>query len=167
MKVDVAGKIVEIPDYYDPKKETGEYMCERQRAYFKIKLQNWLNDIKEKLKAENIDDVNADYRSTDESDQMVMEGNILTELRSKDRLRKLAKKIEEFINKIDADTYGFCEESGNEIGINRLMTRPIARFCVEIQEKKDKEEEEREFLERNQEEQKSKNSKFAQLSDDE
>ena len=141
-------------------------MNERQRAYFKIKLQNWLNDIKKKIKAENIDDVNADYRSTDESDQMVMEGNILTELRSKDRLKKLAQKIEEFIRKIDADTYGFCEETGNEIGINRLIMRPIARFCVEVQEKKDREEEEREFLERNQEEQEKKLQQFGQNNDD-
>jgi len=153
MKVDVGGKIVEIEDNYDPRKDDGEYMNEKQRAYFKIKLQDWLKDIEKKLKAENIDDVNADYRSTDESDQMVMESNILTELRNKDRLKKLAQKIEEFIGKIDNDTYGFCEETGNEIGINRLMLRPVARFCVEIQDKKDREEEEREFLERNQEEQ--------------
>ena len=166
MKVDIAGEMIEIPDDYDPRKETDEYMCKKHRAYFKIKLQNWLNEIKEKLKAENIDDVNADYRSTDESDQMVMEGNILTELRNKDRLRKLTKKIEEFIGKIDADTYGFCEESGEEIGINRLMMRPIARFCIEVQEKKDREEEEKEFLEKNQEEQKNNNSKFNKFTED-
>ena len=157
LKVKIGSKIIEIPNNYDPRNETDGYMCERQRAYFKIKLQNWLDDIKEKLAAENVDDVNADYRSTDESDQMVMEGHILTELRSKDRLRKLAKKIEEFIGKIDADTYGYCEETGNEIGVNRLMVRPIARFCIEIQEKKDREEEEREFLEQNIEEEKNKN----------
>ena len=98
MKVEVAGKIIEIPDDYDPRNEKDEYMCEKHRAYFKIKLQNWLNEIERKLNAEDIDNVNVDYRSTDESDQMVMEGNTLNELRSKDRLRKLAKKIEEFQN---------------------------------------------------------------------
>lgn len=71
----------------------------------------------------------------------------------KDRLRKLAKKIEEFIRKIDADTYGFCEETGNEIGINRLILNPTARFCIEVQERKDREEKEKEFLDKNQEEQ--------------
>lgn len=156
LKVKIGSKIIEIPSDYDPRKETKGYMCEHQRAYFKIKLQNWLDDIKNKLVAENVDDVNSDYRSTDESDQIAMEGHILTELRNKDRLRKLAKKIEEFIGKIDADTYGYCEETGNEIGINRLMVRPIARFCIEIQEKKDREEEEREFLEQNIEEEKNK-----------
>lgn len=152
MRVDLAGKIVEIPDDYDPRNEPGEYMCERHRAYFKIKLQKWLDEISQKLKAENIDDENADYRSTDESDRMVMEASTITELRSKDRLRKLARKIEEFIGKIDADTYGFCEESGEEIGINRLMMRPVARYCVEIQEKKDREEREREFIQQNNDE---------------
>ena len=73
-------------------------------------------------------------------------------MRSKDRLRKLVRKIEEFIGKIDADTYGFCEESGEEIGINRLMMRPVARYCVEIQEKKDREEREREFIQQNNDE---------------
>lgn len=166
MKVEVAGKIIEIPDDYDPRNEKDEYMCEKHRAYFKIKLQNWLNEIERKLNAEDIDNVNVDYRSTDESDQMVMEGNTLNELRSKDRLRKLAKKIEEFIGKIDADTYGFCEETGNEIGINRLMLRPVARFCIEVQEKKDREEEEREFLERNQEEQANKNASKGYYNDE-
>ena len=166
MQTEIDGKIIILPDNYDPRNDNGEYMCEQQRAYFKIKLQNWLDEVKQKLKAENIDDVNADYRSTDESDQMVMENNILTELRNKDRLRKLAKKIEEFIGKIDADTYGFCEESGNEIGINRLMMRPIARFCIEVQEKKDREESEREFLEKNQDEQARKEASQRYRDDD-
>lgn len=156
MKVEVSGKIVGIPDNYDPRKDKDAYMNDKQRAYFKMKLQNWLKDIENKLTAENINGVNADYRSIDESDQMAMEANTITELRSKDRLRKLAKKIEEFIGKIDANTYGFCEETGNEIGINRLMMRPIARYCVEVQEKKDRNEDEREFLNRNQEEQRNK-----------
>ena len=147
MKVEVGGKIVDLPNDYVPSLDE-EYMNEKQRAFFKVKLQNWLDDIKTKLKAEYLDDVNGDYRSVDEQDIASMEANALTELRSKDRLRKLAYKIEENIKKIDMDTYGFCEESGNEIGINRLMLRPIARYCVEIQERKDKAEAELELLER-------------------
>lgn len=147
MKVEVGGKIVDLPEDYIPSVNE-EYMNERQRAFFKVKLQNWLDDVKTKLKAEYLDDVNGDYRSVDEQDIASMEANALTELRSKDRLRKLAYKIEENIKKIDMDTYGFCEESGNEIGINRLMLRPIARYCVEIQERKDRDEAELELLER-------------------
>ena len=156
LEIDVGGKIVKIQDDYVPTDGDGEYMCEKHRAYFKHKLQVWLDEIQEKIKVESINDVNSDYRSVDESDLMSMEGIVVTELRSKDRLRKLAIKIKEFINKIDADTYGFCEESGEEIGINRLIARPIARFCINVQERKDREENEREFIERNQEEQDSK-----------
>ena len=156
IKVEVGGKIVEIPEDYDPRNSNDEYMCEKHRAFFKLKLLNWLEEVKRKLSAENINDVNSDRRSTDESDQISMEVNALTELRSKDRLRKLAKKIEENINKIDEDIYGFCEESGNEIGINRLILRPIARYCVEIQEKKDREEAEKEYIEYNQDDRKIK-----------
>ena len=149
MKVEVAGKIVELPDDYDPRKTNEEYMCENHRAYFKNMLQNWLKELEKELSAD-ISGIDKDIRSVDESDKMAVEVETLQELRRKDRLRKLIAKIEENINKIDQDTYGFCEESGEEIGINRLIMRPIARYCVEIQEKKEQEEKELEFLEYNQ-----------------
>ena len=149
MKVEVAGKIVELPDDYDPRKTNEEYMCENHRAYFKNILQNWLKELEVELSAD-ISGIDKDIRSVDESDKMAIEAETLQELRRKDRLRKLIAKIEENINKIDQDTYGFCEESGEEIGINRLIMRPIARYCVEIQERKEQDEKEIEFLEYNQ-----------------
>lgn len=149
MKVEVAGKIVELPDDYDPRKTNEEYMCENHRAYFKNILQNWLKELEVELSAD-ISGIDKDIRSVDESDKMAIEAETLQELRRKDRLRKLIAKIEENINKIDQDTYGFCEESGEEIGINRLIMRPIARYCVEIQERKEQDEKEMEFLEYNQ-----------------
>ena len=149
MKVEVAGKIIELPDDYDPRKTNEEYMCENHRAYFKNILQNWLKELEVELSAD-ISGIDKDIRSVDESDKMAIEAETLQELRRKDRLRKLIAKIEENINKIDQDTYGFCEESGEEIGINRLIMRPIARYCVEIQERKEQDEKEMEFLEYNQ-----------------
>ena len=149
MKVEVAGKIVELPDDYDPRKTDEEYMCENHRAYFKNMLQNWLKELEKELSAD-ISGIDKDIRSVDESDKMAVEVETLQELRRKDRLRKLIAKIEENINKIDQDTYGFFFLSGEEIGINRLIMRPIARYCVEIQEKKEQEEKELEFLEYNQ-----------------
>ena len=149
MKVEVAGKIVELPDDYDPRKTNEEYMCINHRAYFKNILQNWLKELEVELSAD-ISGIDKDIRSVDESDKMAIEAETLQELRRKDRLRKLIAKIEENINKIDQDTYGFCEESGEEIGINRLIMRPIARYCVEIQERKEQDEKEIEFLEYNQ-----------------
>ena len=151
MQVEVGGKMVELPEGYDPRTANDEYMCDRHRAYFKVVLLKWLEDVNKKLAA-NIDGEDFDRRSTDEADQQEMEVSTLTELRSKDRLRKLAIKIEENLNKIDQDVYGYCEESGNEIGINRLIMRPITRYCTEIQERKDREEAEKEFIDYNQDE---------------
>ena len=149
MKVEVAGKIVELTDDYDPRKTNEEYMCINHSAYFKNILQNWLKELEVELSAD-ISGIDKDIRTVDESDKMAIEAETLQELRRKDRLRKLIAKIEENINKIDQDTYGFCEESGEEIGINRLIMRPIARYCVEIQERKEQDEKEMEFLEYNQ-----------------
>ncbi len=59
---------------------------------------------------------------------------------------------QDILNKIDRDTYGYCEENGSEIGINRLLMRPIARYCTEVQERRDREEAEREFNESNRDE---------------
>ena len=155
MQVEVGGKIVELPDDYDPRTANDEYMCDKHRAYFKVVLQKWLEETQKKLNAEiQVEDI--DRRSNDESDAMSIEVDTLQELRKKDRLRKLAIKIEENINKIDLDTYGYCEESGNEIGINRLIMRPICRYCVEIQEKKEREEAENEYIDYNQDEKPSK-----------
>lgn len=166
MKVEVGGKIVDLPDDYDPKKnENDEYMCDKHRAFFKVKLQNWLNEIKEQLSADISGD-DMDRRSTDESDNMSSEVQTLQELRKKDRLRKLAIKIQENIDKIDQDTYGFCEETGNEIGINRLLMRPIARYCVEVQEKKEQEEQETEYIDYNQDQDTIQDDEKASIYDD-
>ena len=83
-------------------------MCENHRAYFKNILQNWLKELEKELSAD-ISGIDKDIRSVDESDKMAVEVETLQELRRKDRLRKLIAKIEENINKIDQDTYGFCE----------------------------------------------------------
>ena len=155
MQVEVGGKIVELPDDYDPRTANDEYMCDKHRAYFKVILQKWLEETQKKLNAEiQVEDI--DRRSNDEIDAMSIEVDTLKKKKKKDRLRKLAIKIEENIHKIDMDTYGYCEESGNEIGINRLIMRPICRYCVEIQEKKEREEAESEYIDYNQDEKPSK-----------
>jgi DnaK suppressor protein len=148
----VGNKLSSFKQTYDPRTENDdEYMCETQRAFFKVILIAYLYDTQLQLSA-NIAGEDTDRRSTDESDNMSIEMQNLQELRRKDRIRKLAIKIEEFITKIDQDIYGFCEESGNEIGINRLLMRPIARYCVEVQERKDIEEKEKEYIDYNQDE---------------
>ena len=144
MQIKIGTKIVELPDDYDPRTSEEDYMCDKDLAYFKNVLQKQLDDISKKLQAEHMDDYSSDRRSVDEADLATIEAENLTELRSKDRLRKLAQKIEEFITKIDRDLYGYCEECGDEIGRNRLFFNPLSRFCITDQTKKDAEEKQRE-----------------------
>ena len=144
MQIKVGTKIVDLPDDYDPRNSTEEYMCDKDLAYFKNVLQKQLDDISKKLKAEDIDNDNADKRSADEADLSSIEAETLAELRTKDRLRKLSKEIEEFIEKIDRNLYGFCEECGDDIGRKRLYYNPLSRFCIADQTKHDQNEDQKE-----------------------
>jgi DnaK suppressor protein len=127
------------------KKLDDHYLTNEQLEYFRSKLLNWKNDLlkessetKEFLAAEM--DVEADVADT--------ACNVISksiELRTKDRKRKLIRKIEEAIGRIDSGTYGYCEETGKPIGVKRLEARPIATLCIEAQEVHEKTE--REFRE--------------------
>lgn len=126
------------PDYVPTDKEP--YMNEKQLEYFRRKLLSWreklLRDSQEtviKLKDEG-------GRETDILDQGTVETNMALHLRNRDRDRKLIQKIDEALERIKMGTYGYCEESGEEIGINRLEARPIARLCLEEQELRERRE---------------------------
>ena len=130
MQVEVGGKIVELPDDYDPRTANDEYMCDKHRAYFKVILQKWLEETQKKLNAEiQVEDI--DRRSNDESDAMSIEVDTLQELRKKDRLRKLAIKIEENIHKIDMDTYGkTCTNAEVGTRTNGVVTETNKYYCT-------------------------------------
>ena len=72
------------------------------------------------------------------SDRASVETDISLELRNRDRLRKLINQIDSALERIDTGNYGYCEETGEEIGIQRLIARPIARMCIEAQEEHEK-----------------------------
>jgi len=114
--------------------EHEEYMCEKHLEYFKNKLLNWRAQLKREstemldhLKEEDIND-------TDPYDRANLEGSIAIQLRSKDRVRKLMEKIDIAIDKINSAEYGYCEESGEKIGLRRLDARPIAMLSIAAQE---------------------------------
>ena len=116
------------------------YMNERQLEYFKCKLLSWreklLRDSQEtviKLKDEG-------GRETDILDQSTAETSMALHLRNRDRDRKLIQRIDDALERIKMGTYGYCEESGEEIGLNRLEARPIARLCLEEQERRERSE---------------------------
>ena len=118
-----------------------KYMCEKHKAYFKRKLTEWKSEI---IKANNQALYNNSLDDNSTSADMVDQASSYTEknveMRAINRQIKLIAKIDQALKKIKDDTYGYCEETGEPIGIKRLMARPIAALCIAAQEKHEKEE---------------------------
>ena len=118
-----------------------KYMCERQKAYFKKRLLEWKNEIIElNSKGLYLKDVDHEISSPDIVDQAASQTEKNVEMRTLNRQIKLLSKIEKAIKKIKDNTYGFCEETGEAIGLKRLIARPIATLSIEAQEKHEKNE---------------------------
>ncbi len=116
------------------------FMNERQQQYFRQKLIRWKEEIiresKETLltlQKENINHADLADRASSESERSI-------ELRSRDRQRKLIAKIDSALSRIDDGTYGYCEDTNEPIGINRLVARPIATLSIEAQERHERRE---------------------------
>ena len=121
--------------------EKEKYMCSKQKVFFKKKLNEWKNDIiKSNNKTLYSNDVDHEISSADIIDQASSQTEKNVEMRTVNRQRKLLSKIDQAIKKIDNNTYGYCEETGEPIGIKRLLARPIASLCIEAQEKHEKNE---------------------------
>ena len=121
--------------------EKEKYMCEKQRTYFKKRLIDWRNEIVESnTKGLYLNEVDREISSADIVDQASSQTEKTVEMRTLNRQIKLLSKINKAIKKIDNDTYGYCEETGEPIGIKRLIARPIATLSIEAQEKHEKNE---------------------------
>ncbi|QLD33481.1 RNA polymerase-binding protein DksA [Mannheimia varigena] len=115
---------------YEPAKDE-EYMNEAQREHFKKILTAWHGQIMEeaeRTKSQLQEDMT---NFADPNDRASQEEEFSLELRNRDRERKLLKKIEQTLHKIQEDDYGFCETCGVEIGIKRLEARPTADLCID------------------------------------
>jgi DnaK suppressor protein len=114
-----------------------DYMNESQLAFFKQRLL----DIRAQL-LNNADDTGQHLRenetTTDPSDRATLEEEYTLELRTRDRERKLLKKVEKSLKLIEDGEYGFCEETGEPIGIPRLLARPTATLSLEAQERRER-----------------------------
>ena len=121
--------------------EKEKYMCAKHKAFFKKKLTEWKNEIIE-LNDKNLylKDFDPEISSPDIVDQASSQTEKTVEMRSLNRQRKLLAKINKAIKKIEDNTYGYCEETGEPIGIKRLIARPIASLSIEAQEKHEKNE---------------------------
>ena len=121
--------------------EKEKYMCAKHKAYFKKRLMDWKNEIMEiNSKSLYFNDVDHEISSPDIVDQAASQTEKNVEMRTINRQRKLINKINKAIKKIQDNTYGYCEETGEPIGIKRLIARPIATLSIEAQEKHEKDE---------------------------
>lgn len=118
---------------YEPSPDE-EFMCPRQQAYFRAKLEAWKTDILSGSKS-TISNLQEDNSALpDLVDRASAESDKALELRTRDRQRKLISKIEAAIRRIDEGTYGFCEMTGEPISLKRLEARPTATLSLEAQE---------------------------------
>ena len=129
----MVSSIILPPDYRPNKKE--EYMNEMQLEYFRQKLLSWKKELLAQS-SDTLEDLRqGGLNQPDEVDRASLETDKSIDLRTKDRARKLIVKIDKALDRIEDGNYGYCEETGEEIGIERLIARPIATLCVEAQER--------------------------------
>jgi len=125
-----------LPPDYDPETDTGEFMNPVMLEYFRQLLIKWRED----LLRESEDKISKTLQGTelqkpDLTDRASEETDHALELRTRDRERKLVKKINSTLRSIDEDDYGYCEETGEPISVARLKARPIATLTLEAQER--------------------------------
>lgn len=128
-----------IPLDYRPS-EDEEYMNPMQLAYFKAKLIAWKEELSENTKATVENLKNDSLRTPEAMDRISLETETSIELRTRDRMRKLISKIDSALRRIEEGEYGYCDETGDPIGLGRLEARPVATMTVEAQEKHERHE---------------------------
>ena len=120
------------PDYAPSEDE--EYMSPSQQDYFRMLLLEWKRSILSAANATLQSLQDGPIREADLNDRASSETDWGIELRTRDRQRKLIAKIDSALRRIDAGEYGFCEVTGDPIGLKRLIARPVATMTVEAQE---------------------------------
>ena len=131
---------IKISKKYVPNQKE-KYMCKKHKMFFKQKLMNWKVEIN---KSNNQVLYNGEPDDNSTSADVVDQASSYTEknveMKTINRQIKLISKIDSAIKKIKDGTYGYCEETGEPIGIKRLIARPVATLCIAAQEKHEKEE---------------------------
>lgn len=122
------------PNVYRPSLKE-DYMNAKQLDYFRLKLTSWRDELVEGSR-ETINNLQAEVRDVgDEAERATRETENSLELRTRDRYRKLINKINKTLDRLEEGDYGYCEETGEEIGLKRLEARPIATLCLDAQER--------------------------------
>lgn len=121
-----------LPEGYKPS-EDEEYMNEMQLQYFREKLEKWREDLLNESRETLTHLREENWNESDLNDRASVETETTIELRTRDRYRKLIDKIENTIARINKGDYGYCEETGEKIGLKRLEARPVATLCIDAQ----------------------------------
>jgi len=121
---------------YQPKRGE-EYMNKDQLEHFRQLLLAWKRELMEEVDRTMLHMKDDAANFPDPNDRATQESEFGLELRTRDRERKLLKKIDSALSRIDDGSYGYCEETGDEIGLRRLEARPVATLCVEAQERRE------------------------------
>ena len=130
---------VELPEGYSPSADE-EYMNAQQLEYFRRKLDAWREELLEESEETVTHLQEENWQEPDVIDRASVEADASLELRTRNRYRKLINKIDGALRRIDEGEYGYCEETGDEIGLGRLEARPIATLTVEAQERHERRE---------------------------
>ncbi|MEK9959322.1 MAG: RNA polymerase-binding protein DksA [Pelagibacteraceae bacterium] len=117
-----------------------KYMCAKHRTYFRKALADWKNDLIEQNNRIIFGNDDDNAASADVVDQATSYSSKTVEMRTVNRNKKLINKIDKSLKSIEEGTYGYCEVTGEEIGLKRLMARPIATMTIEAQEQHEKQE---------------------------
>lgn len=139
MKVEATLSGLLLPEDYRPS-EDEPFMNERQRAYFRRKLLAWKEEIVLQTRETLMGLYEGSTQHADLADRATSETDRALELRARDRHRKLIAKIDAALARIEDGTYGYCEETGEPIGLRRLDARPIATLSLEAQERHERRE---------------------------
>ncbi len=127
--------VILAPDY-DPENDKGEFMNPVMKEFFRQQLKIWRDDLLKGSETTIQDTLQStELQKPDVADRAAAETDHALELRTRDRERKLISKINKTIAKIDDDEYGYCDDTGEPIGIGRLKARPIATLSLEAQER--------------------------------
>jgi DnaK suppressor protein len=127
-----------VTPYIERKGE--QYMGKDQLDHFRRILESWKQDLMEEVDRTMTHMKDEAANPPDPNDRATLESEFALELRTRDRERKLIRKIEEALKRIEDGSYGYCLETGEPIGIKRLEARPVATLCIEAQERRERRE---------------------------
>lgn len=135
-KIDLMSSTLDTIGAYKPKR--GEvYMCDAQLDYFRTLLLKWKSNLMNEVDRTVVHMKDEASNFPDPNDRATQESEFGLELRTRDRERKLLKKINSTLTRIDDGDYGYCDETGEEIGLKRLQARPVATLSLEAQERRE------------------------------